>query len=65
MELTMILLTILVILINSLTISIYYKKKIDETVIVSIVFLALIVYICGLINDLQLGIRIIEILTAI
>lgn len=61
----MILLTILVILINSLTISIYYKKKIDETVIVSIVFLALIVYICGLINDLQLGIRIIEILTAI
>ena len=58
-----VILALIIIYINATVISIFFNKKIDETIIITVVFLVLIEYLCGLIGNLQLGIKVIEIIT--
>ena len=57
------LIVLLIILINSISLTVLLKKKIEEMIPISVVGLILIVYIAGLFDNLIIGVRIIEIIT--
>ena len=57
--------TLSIILTFSITLSIIFKKRIEEVIPVSIVEIILTIFICGLFDNLSIGVKIIGILTII
>lgn len=56
------LIPIIIIIVYSTMLSIVFKKRIEQTIPISVVEIVLVIYLTGMFNNLKLGVQIIEVM---
>lgn len=56
------LIPIIIIITYSIMLSITFKKRIEQTIPISVVEIVLVIYLAGIFNNLKLGVQIIEVM---